>query len=382
MYSVNPAQLVVTYDSLHDVVSKLNQQPAIAVDTESNSLHAYKERVCLIQFSTNEEDFIVDPIAIGNLDILQPVFANRSIEKVFHAAEYDLICLWRDFGWKVNNIFDTMVAARALGWERVGLAAILSKHYAVPIDKKFQRADWAKRPLNHDQLFYAQLDTHYLLKLRDQLAFNLRKRRQWSEVHEEFERIAEVSIRKVRDKSESRSNDDFWKITGARKLSGKNSAVLCELYKYREQIASMRDLPTFRIIGDATLLGIAKHCPRNAKELSSIKGMTPGQIRRYKKGVLKAVDRGVVSRYPSRPKLPRPDPLITLRYESLREWRKIYARRRGVASDVIIARDILWSLAVQNPTSYKDLELIQDLGPWRRKKYGKEILRILVTSVE
>jgi len=74
--------------------------------------------------------------------------------------------------------------------------------------------------------------------------------------------------------------------------------------------------------------------------------------------------------------------LIILRYESLREWRKIYARRRGVASDVIIARDILWSLAVQNPTSHKDLELIQDLGPWRRKKYGKEILRILVTSVE
>lgn len=382
MHNINPAQLVLTNSSLRDVVSKLSLQPTIAVDTESNSLHAYKERVCLIQFSTREEDFIVDPIAIRNLDILQPVFANHSIEKVFHAAEYDLIGLWRDFGWKVNGIFDTMVAARALGWERVGLAAILAKHYSVPINKKFQRADWAKRPLNDKQLFYAQLDTHYLLKLRDYLAFNLRKRRQWSEIHEEFDRISAASIRKVRNQSERRSANAFWKISGARKLSGKNSAVLCELYKYREQIASMRDLPIFRIIGDATLLDIAKHCPRNVKELSTIKGMTPGQIGRYQKGVLKAIGRGIVSKYPSRPKLPRTNLLITLRYESLRDWRKTCARRRRVASDVIIARDVLWDLAVQNPTNHKELELIQDLGPWRRKKYGKEILRVLVASIK
>ncbi len=382
MHNINPAQLVSTYDGLHDVVSQLSQHPTIAVDTESNSLHAYKERICLIQFSTREEDFIVDPIAIGNLAILQPVFANKRIEKVFHAAEYDLICLWRDFGWKVNGIFDTMVAARALGWERVGLAAILSKHYSVPVNKKFQRADWAKRPLTDNQLFYAQLDTHYLLRLRDYLAFNLRKRRQWSEVHEEFERISKASIRKVRNKSECKLENDFWKISGARKLSGKNSAVLCELYKYRDKIASMRDLPTFRIIGDATLLDMAKHCPRNAKELSTIKGMTAGQIGRYQKGVLTAINRGIVSKHPSRPKLSRTDPLITLRYESLREWRKICARRRGVASDVIIARDVLWDLAVQNPTNHKELELIDDLGPWRRKKYGKEILRVLVASIE
>ena len=153
MYNINPAQLVLTYDSLCTVVSKLNRESVIAVDTESNSLHAYKEKVCLIQFSTREEDFIIDPIAVANLDILRPVFANKSIEKVFHAAEYDLIGLWRDFGWKVNNIFDTMVAARTLGWEKVGLAAILSKHYSVPINKKFQRADWAARPLN-DCLLY------------------------------------------------------------------------------------------------------------------------------------------------------------------------------------------------------------------------------------
>ena len=201
MHNINPAQLVITDDSLCTVVTKLNRERVIAVDTESNSLHAYKEKVCLIQFSTREEDFIIDPIAVGNLDILRPVFANQNIEKVFHAAEYDLIVLWRDFGWKVNNLFDTMVAARTLGWEKVGLAAILSKHYSVPINKKFQRADWAARPLNDDQLSYAQLDTHYLLRLRDYLEDKIRKVRQLPEVYEEFERISEASIRKSRKQS-------------------------------------------------------------------------------------------------------------------------------------------------------------------------------------
>ncbi len=382
MHNMKPAQLILTDDSLHSVVGKLNRERAIAVDTESNSLHAYREKVCLIQFSTRQEDFIVDPFAVGNLDILSPVFANQYIEKVFHAAEYDLIGLWRDFGWKVNGLFDTMVAARTLGWDKVGLAAILSKHYSVPINKKFQRANWAARPLNDDQLSYAQLDTHYLLRLRDYLEDNIRKVRQLPEVYEEFERISEASIRKSRKQSSNELPNKFWQISGARKLSGKNSAVLCELYKYRERIASMRDVPTFRIIGNAILLDIAKHCPRNVNALSAIKGMTSGQIRRYHKGVLNAVNRGVLAKYPPRPKTRRIDPLISLRYESLREWRKLRARKRGVASDVIIARDVLWNLAEQNPVNYKELRLTKDLGSWRRKKYGKEILRLLRDIVE
>ena len=377
MNDIKPARLVLTDDCLHAVVGKLNRERVIAVDTESNSLHAYREKVCLIQFSTRQEDFIVDPFAVGNIEILSSVFSNPCIEKVFHAAEYDLIGLWRDFGWKVNGLFDTMVAARTLGWEKVGLASILSKHYSIPINKKFQRANWAVRPLNDDQLSYAQLDTHYLLKLRDHLEATIRKLCQLPEVYEEFERISEASIRKIRKQGSSWSSNGFWQIAGARKLSGKNSAVLCELYKYRERIASMRDVPSFRIMGNAVLLDIAKERPPNVHALSSIKGMTSGQIRRYQKGILSAIRRGEHAEYPPRPKIRRIDPLISLRYDSLREWRKLRARKRGVASDVIIAREVLWNLAKQNPVNHTELRSTQDLGPWRRKEYGKEILRVL-----
>ena len=114
----HPAALV----RLADV---LLRQTVIAVDTESNSLFAYQEQVCLIQFSTDTNDYLVDPLVLADLSPLGPVFANPTIEKVFHAAEYDVICLKRDFGFEFNNLFDTMLAARILGRSGLGLGTTL-----------------------------------------------------------------------------------------------------------------------------------------------------------------------------------------------------------------------------------------------------------------
>ena len=160
--SLPPPILVADEDSLDRLVRDLASHPVVAVDTESNSLHAYRERVCLIQFSTPAADFIVDPIRLPDLSPLAPFFANPSQQKVFHAAEYDLICLRRDYQFEFTNIFDTMSAARTLGWPQVGLAAILDTHFGVKLNKKYQRADWRRRPLTPEQLDYARLDTHYL----------------------------------------------------------------------------------------------------------------------------------------------------------------------------------------------------------------------------
>ena len=106
------------------MILDLSGEPVVAVDTESNSLYAYRERVCLIQFSSPEKDYLVDPLEI-DVSTLAPLFASTEIEKIFHAAEYDLLMLDRDFGFRVSNLFDTMVAARILGWKAVGLGSIL-----------------------------------------------------------------------------------------------------------------------------------------------------------------------------------------------------------------------------------------------------------------
>ena len=107
------------------MIKDLSVQPRVSVDTESNSLHAYREQVCLVQFSTPTTDYILDPFVFSDLSALGPLFNNPSQEKIFHAAEYDLICLTRDFGFEFANLFDTMYAARVLGYPLVGLDNML-----------------------------------------------------------------------------------------------------------------------------------------------------------------------------------------------------------------------------------------------------------------
>jgi len=124
-------ELVATPESFAELVGELKGQTVIAVDTESNSLHAYRERVCLIQFSTSERDIVLDPLALEDLAPLAGIFANPGIEKVFHAAEYDLLCLRRDYGFAFSCIFDTMQAGRILGSRQAGLDRLLEDKFGV-----------------------------------------------------------------------------------------------------------------------------------------------------------------------------------------------------------------------------------------------------------
>ena len=120
-----PPVMVDQVKDLNNLVHLLENQPRVAVDTESNSLFAYMEQVCLIQFSIPGSDFMVDPIALPDLSPLAKLFSDPKIEKIFHAAEYDLICLKRDFNFEFNSVFDTMQAARILGRTNVGLGGML-----------------------------------------------------------------------------------------------------------------------------------------------------------------------------------------------------------------------------------------------------------------
>ncbi len=168
--------LITQAGDLQSMVRALERERILAVDTESNSLHAYRERVCLIQFSTAQADYLVDPLALEDLSALSPLFGNPEIEKVFHAAEYDLLCLRRDFGMEVTNLFDTMIAGRILGRNEIGLGSMLEAELGVKLDKRYQRANWGQRPLPEHLIDYARLDTHYLILLRDRLHAELNER--------------------------------------------------------------------------------------------------------------------------------------------------------------------------------------------------------------
>jgi ribonuclease D len=367
-----PPTLIAAPDQLASLIADLEAEPVVAVDTESNSLFAYWEQVCLIQFSTPARDYIVDPLAVPELGALAPLFADPRRQKVFHAAEYDILCLKRDYGFEFANLFDTMVAARTLGWPQVGLGPILETRFGVKTDKKYQRANWGHRPLAAAELDYARHDTRFLCALRAQQIELLTAVGRLEEAQEEFVRLTQV-----KPGDSAPSPDGFWQVSGARDLPPAQAAVLRELYWFREQEAQHSNRPPFKVMSDQTLLEIAQRSPRRADELRGVTGMTPTQLRRYAAGLLQAVQRGQTAAPPRQPRSAPDSDEVRERYDRLRQWRKQKAQGRGVESDVIVPREALREIARRRPRTLEELSQIRELGPYRRQLYGEEILKLL-----
>jgi ribonuclease D len=368
-----PRPTLITHpQALWRLKDSLAQESILAVDTESNSLFAYQERVCLIQFSTKKGDYLVDPLAIDDLSPLAPIFASKRIEKVFHAAEYDVIMLKRDFNFRFGYLFDTMLAARILGWDGLGLGSILKNEFGVQLNKRYQRANWGKRPIPVDMLTYAQLDTHYLIPLRNRLRAELKANGRWALAVEDFRRLQNVNGRKPGNGGET-----CWRIKGSHDLSPQQAAVLKELCVYRDQVAKSINRPLFKVIGDQTLYAIAEDCPDDLKALRLLPGMSHKQVRRHGKALLKAVERGLRADPVVPPRNRRPSVRYLARVEGLRSWRKMVAQEMGVSSDVVLPRDLLNEIATQNPKRETELANVLEQVPWRMENFGDEILGVL-----
>lgn len=356
---------------LKRLAQTLAVQPNIAVDTESNSLYAYREQVCLIQFSTTDNDYLLDPLALPDLTSLAPIFTDPHIQKIFHAAEYDLICLKRDFDFSFNNIFDTMLAARILGRKEVGLGSMLKAEFAMQVDKRHQRANWGQRPLPDYLLDYARQDTHYLIPLKEKLEHELKHAGLLSLAQEDFRRLCLVEA------STNNNKNDCWRINGIHHLSPQQAAVLQYLCIYRDELARQINRPLFKVISDHTLYTVANNLPTDMDELSSLPGMTSRQVKRHGKALLNAVQQGLQAEpvYPPRNK--RPDDRFLARVEALKHWRKQKAHKMAVESDIILPRDLLHRLASRNPQNREELSDCLFDVPWRCDHYGEEILNSL-----
>jgi len=372
-HQLPPPTVVTSPPQLATLLETLSDQPAIAVDTESNSLYAYQEQVCLIQFSIPGADYVVDPLAGLNLSPFASIFADVGVQKVFHAAEYDVMCLKRDFGFRFANLFDTMWAARILGWPRVGLGDVLEETFGVRTNKRYQRYNWGQRPLEPEALAYAGLDTHYLLPLRSIQADALMQKGRWEEAREVFGQIAASE-----PSSHTFTPEDFWRIKGAHDLTGREQAVLRELAIWRDREARRRDRPPFKVLNDGVLVALAQARPRTSGGLAYMDGLKPYHVRRYGGRILQAIRRGMRTR-PPKPPLPPPrhSEAEVARFQALRAWRKRVAAERGVDPDVVVGNAVLWVLAEQNPRTFDDLRRIEGLGPWKCKTYGEAILKVL-----
>jgi ribonuclease D len=361
-------ELVESAAGLANLVAELSRQKRIAVDTESNSLHAYREQVCLIQFSTAEGDYIVDPLGVPDLTSLASIFSDPGVEKIFHAAEYDLLCLRRDFGYSFASIFDTMQAGRILGRKQAGLDRLLEEKLGVTHSKHFQKADWGVRPLSRDLMLYAALDTHYLIALRDLLEAELEDKGLWPLAQEDFAMACNGAAPRARDESAVWTRFSFRRDLSARELT-----VLKELTDWREATAARLDRPPFKVLDDDRLVDIARAQPGTLEELQAA-GLGARQMENWGRQLLEAIGRGLVGPLVQKKTPQSHSAIYVKRLDKLKRWRKKTAEAMDVESDVVLPRSLLLALA---ESGIDEVPSIMKSSPWRLEHFGDQVADVL-----
>ena len=378
-----PPIWVDTEPGFRAMLAHLRGEPALAVDTESNSLYVYQEQVCLIQISVPGADYLIDSLALSDLSELGPLLADPDVLKVFHGAEYDASVLHRDFGFTISSLFDTMWASRILGWPAHGLAALLEARFGVHLNKKYQRANWGVRPLPAPQLDYARLDTHYLLRLHDIQARELQARHRWPQARHRFAKVAAA-----RGEPKKFDPHGFWRISGVRDLDDAGRGVLQKLYLYRDQLARSENRPPFRVISNQALLALSEQRPPSRQELQRVKGISARMAGRYGRGLLAAIRHGEVqplawsdrvrpSNGSNRRQNGKPSAACQARFEALRAWRNAAAEKRGVEPDIVLTNSTLWAVACRNPRRRDDLSGDDLLAPWQIHDFGDDLLAVI-----
>ncbi len=378
-----PPRLVETDEDLARVGDRLARARVIALDTEANSLYVYRERACVLQITADGESTIVDLFAVRSLEPVAGVTTRDHNVCVFHGGDFDIALLSREHGVEFRHVFDTMIAATILGEPKVGLADLVREAYGVELDKRFQTADWGRRPLSPEQIEYLHHDTLYLPGLYERLRARLEEADLCEEAEIEFERLAE------RRGTPVVFDPEGWRgLKGANRLDASGRAVLARLWCWRDAEAARLDRPPFKVIPPRAMVEIAQHGGPPPRKVDDLRALSPGHRRRFGREVLDAVRAGLEDmregRGPAPEERERPSPeekarrqQVRAREERLRAWRREEAGRRKVPNLVVLPNRALGWLVNEVPSRVEDLALCRDVGPKRAERYGETWLTLL-----
>jgi len=369
-------KIIDTFDALKNLARTIDKEKTIGVDLEADSMYHFKEKVCLIQMATRRINVVIDPLSVEDLSPLRPIFKRRDIRKIFHGADYDVRSLYRDFDIKINNLFDTELASRFLGYSETSLEAVLKNKFDVTLDKKFQRKDWSRRPLPQDMISYAAKDARYLLPLAQKLTGELEKLGRLRWVQEECEYLSNVRP--------NTNNTDplYMHFKGAGKLDPKSLAVLETLLQYRRKVAQKKDRPLFRIFGSRSLLELAEKKPPNIMQLEKTGALSTKQISMYGRGIIAAIENAMqigqenLPVYP-RKKSPRVPLVVAGRVKALRNWRDEQVDRLALDPALICTKALMSTIAQQRPRRISDLNSIKEIKNWQKKEFGQDIVKVM-----
>jgi len=359
-------------EPLDAAMARLATESQIAVDTEADSLHSYFDKVCLIQISVPDDDFIIDPLQRVDLARFGELLADPAILKVFHGGDYDLRIMNRDFGFTVRNLVDTSVAAQLLGYEGIGLAALLDKHFGVKLNKTHQRADWSMRPLSQDMLDYASTDTHYLIALAAKLREELEALGRWEWAVEEFARLENVRYRETTEEDVQ----PWRKLKNISGLDRRSLAIARDLHQWRDALARKADRPPFKIIGNDSLVEIAKGRPATVRDLAHTTAVSRYHADRYGREIVSIVKHALEIPEAELPDKNEPKPWIRdkaleARIERLKRVRDKYAKELKIDPAVLGARHILAAVATAGTLD------VPNMREWQKRVMGDALLAAL-----
>lgn len=358
-------------------MARVAAQPVVAVDTEADSLHSYFDKVCLIQISIPGEDLIIDPLRKLDLTKFGEVLANRDVTKILHGADYDLRILNRDFGFTIGNLVDTMICSQLLGYEAIGLAALLERHFGFKVDKTHQRADWAMRPLPADMLDYAATDTRHLIELAAKLRDELAALGRWEWAVEEFGRLEQI-----RYNEKDADEEPFRRLKGLGPLDRRGLAIARSLYDYRDKIARDLDRPPFKVFGNDLLLEVARVKPQSMHDFGGIKGVSGYHRGKFGRDIVRMVQEAMALAEDALPERGESKPWmrdkeLEGRIDRMKKARDRIARELKIDPSVIAPRHILTAVAQADPGTPADLDRVPVMRNWQKAVVGQALIDAL-----
>ncbi|MCO6483047.1 MAG: ribonuclease D [Flavobacteriales bacterium] len=368
------APLITDQARFRDLMAHLAGETSLALDTEASSFHRFHERIGLIQLSNRKDTWLIDPLAVTDVGELGTLLGSESGETVIHDADYDLRLLKHMYGFRVRHIFDTLIAAELINEPELGLASLMLKYFDIKLDKRFQKADWCKRPLTQDMLDYAAMDTRHLIALRDEMTARLKAKGRWDWALEEFDLLTELPFQAKEDELPG-----FLRIKGAKALRPKELAILKELHAWRDQVAVKLDRAAFMVLGNDVLLSLAKAPVNNLAELAAMKGVGASAISKYGEAILAALHRGLATPKDQWPRLERPkrhprDPQLEDRMKRLKAMRDKLAIDHELRPGIVAANHLLMDIALAKPATIGELLAIPPMRRYQAEVFGPELL--------
>jgi len=374
MFGQKPFFTITSNEQLQNIAPHLQSQDIIAVDLEANSLYAFRERISLIQVSTYDYDYVIDPISVTEMEPLLSVLQNPKIRKVMHGSDFDIVSFKRDYNTGIVNLFDTLIAARFLRYPHLGLAALINKHFGYELDKRYQKHNWARRPLLQEHLDYARGDTHWLLALYELLHVFLKKIDMFTATLEE----SELLTRKEWNGKGSNPYP-FTRLKGFRSLTEKEKRRVRAVWEMREEIAEKLDVPSFRVFPNQRIISLALEVA-GSQNFHRILGSS--QLRNEKDVLITRLeeseeDTRVLEKAHNFVPPPSSGPYMEKILSALRGWRNAKVENEGIDPIIVFSNGQLKDIARAVPQTEEEFHNIVGIRMWQKKLYTENVLRIV-----